>query len=165
IAVRVLPMIGDYHIQSGVLRFEPRFPLDPGITYEAVFDPHELPGERRGEKISVSFKVPPRAFGERTFVSQVYPSAELLPENLLKFYVHFSAPMSRGHAYKHTHLRDENGKEIEVPFLELDEELWDPTMTRLTLFIDPGRIKRGVRPLEEVGPALEAGKRYNLVVD
>src|SRR5258708_668891 len=38
-------------------------------------------------------------------------------------------------------------------------------MTRLTLFIDPGRIKRGVRPLEEVGPALEAGKRCALVID
>src|SRR5262245_23267185 len=38
-------------------------------------------------------------------------------------------------------------------------------MSRLTLFIDPGRIKRGVRPLEEIGPALEMGKRYTLVID
>ena len=38
-------------------------------------------------------------------------------------------------------------------------------MTRFTLFIDPGRIKRGVRPLEEVGPALQDGKRYTLVID
>jgi hypothetical protein len=38
-------------------------------------------------------------------------------------------------------------------------------MTRLTLFIDPGRIKRGVLPLEEVGPSLEAGKSYTLVID
>jgi hypothetical protein len=52
-----------------------------------------------------------------------------------------------------------------LPFLELDEELWNPAMTRLTLIIDPGRIKRGVRPLEEVGPALEAGKRMRLVID
>ena len=37
-------------------------------------------------------------------------------------------------------------------------------MTRLTLIIDPGRIKRGVRPLEEIGPALEAGKSYALVI-
>jgi hypothetical protein len=43
--------------------------------------------------------------------------------------------------------------------------LWDPTMTRLTLFIDPGRIKRGVTPLEEVGPALEAGRAFALVID
>jgi hypothetical protein len=38
-------------------------------------------------------------------------------------------------------------------------------MMRLTLFIDPGRIKRGVLPLEEVGPALEEGKRYTLMID
>jgi hypothetical protein len=35
----------------------------------------------------------------------------------------------------------------------------------LTLFIDPGRIKRGVQPLEEIGPALEEGKRYTLEID
>jgi hypothetical protein len=38
-------------------------------------------------------------------------------------------------------------------------------MMRLTLFIDPGRIKRGVKPLEEIGPSLEAGQRYTLVID
>ena len=38
-------------------------------------------------------------------------------------------------------------------------------MTRLTLFIDPGRIKREVKPLEDIGPALEAGKRYTLEID
>jgi hypothetical protein len=89
----------------------------------------------------------------------------VLPENLLKFYVHSSAPMSRGRIYEHIHLRRENGEEIELPFLEIDEELWDSQFTRLTLFIDPGRIKRGVLPLEEVGAALEAGKRYTLVID
>ena len=73
--------------------------------------------------------------------------------------------MSRGQIYEHIHLRDDLGKEIELPFLEIDEELWDPAMTRLTLFIDPGRIKRGVLPLEEIGPALEAGKSYSLMID
>ena len=98
-------------------------------------------------------------------VSQVYPSGDVLPENLLKFYLHFSAPMRGGHIYEHIHLRTEAGQDIELPFLELDEELWNPTMTRLTLFIDPGRIKREVKPLEEIGPALETGKRYTLAID
>ncbi|HEX2523899.1 MAG TPA: Ig-like domain-containing protein, partial [Terriglobia bacterium] len=70
-----------------------------------------------------------------------------------------------GRIYEHIHLRDDLEKEIELPFLEIDEELWDPAMTRLTLFIDPGRIKRGVLPLEEIGPALEAGKSYSLIID
>jgi hypothetical protein len=54
---------------------------------------------------------------------------------------------------------------VDLPFLEIDEELWNPEMTRLTLFIDPGRIKRGVQPLEEIGPALEEGKHYTLEID
>ena len=97
-------------------------------------------------------------------VRHIYPSADTLPENLLKFYVHFTGPMSRGNIYDHIRLRDENGKDVELPFLEIDEELWDATTTRLTLIIDPGRIKRGVRPLEEIGPALEAGKSYTLAI-
>jgi hypothetical protein len=32
------------------------------------------------------------------------------------------------------------------------------------LFIDPGRIKRGVLPLEEIGPSLEAGNSCTLVI-
>jgi hypothetical protein len=100
-----------------------------------------------------------------TVVSQIFPSADELPENLLKFYVHFSAPMQSGHIYDFIHLRDEGGKPVELPFLEIDEELWNPEMTRLTLFIDPGRIKRGVQPLEEIGPALEAGKKFVLEID
>ena len=38
-------------------------------------------------------------------------------------------------------------------------------MMRLTLFIDPGRIKRGVKPLEEIGPSLVNGERFRLVID
>jgi hypothetical protein len=147
--------------------FEPQFPLEPGVKYRAVFQPDQLPGQRgsRGESITNVFQAPPRRSSPTAMVSHVYPSAEILPENLLKFYVYFSAPMSRGRIYDHIHLRDDAGKEVDLPFLEIDEELWDPTMTRLTLLIDPGRIKRGLRPLEEVGPALEEGKRYTLMID
>ena len=66
--------------------------------------------------------------------------------------------MSRGHIYDHIRLLDAQGAPVELPFLEIDEELWNAEMTRLTLFIDPGRIKRGVKPLEEIGPSLVAGQ-------
>ena len=49
---------------------------------------------------------------------------------------------------------------MDAPFLELDEELWSPDGTRFTLVFDPGRIKRGLKPREEAGPILEAGKSY-----
>jgi len=160
-------MLGNYQIGKDSVRFEPRFPLEAGVHYRAVFQPGRLP-DARGAKpapILSEFRRPSPAATPVTVVTQVYPSGALLPENLLKFYLHFSAPMRRGHIYDHIHLLDEAGRETELPFLEIDEELWNPAMTRLTLFIDPGRIKRGVKPLEEIGPALEEGKRFTLVID
>ena len=162
------PMLGAYRVASNWLRFDPQFPLEPGVSYRAIFHPDRFPvgdGSGGGSPITAVFKAPSRQSNPTTVVTHIYPSADLLPENLLKFYVHFSAPMSRGHIYDHMHLRDDAGKDVELPFLEIDEELWNPAMTRLTLFIDPGRIKRGVTPLEEVGPALQEGKRYTLVID
>jgi hypothetical protein len=163
-AMHLPPMVGVYRVESNELRFEPQFLLEPGLVYQAVFRPDRMPGGGKARPVTSVFKSPGRNATPATMVSHIYPSAGSLPENLLKFYIHFTAPMSRGNIYDHIHLRDESGKDVELPFLEIDEELWDATMTRLTLIIDPGRIKRGVRPLEEIGPALEAGKSYTLVI-
>jgi hypothetical protein len=92
----------------------------------------------------------------------------VLPENQLKFYLHFSASMSRGEAYQRIHLlkvSDKEEVEVEFPFLELGEELWDESQTRFTLFFDPGRIKRGLKPREDIGPSLVEGESYVLVID
>jgi hypothetical protein len=160
-------MAGRYRVDGEVLRFEPLFPLEPQVTYRTVFRAEALPVEtpRSDEVVSATLRLPAPSSEPATTVEAIYPSSPILPENLLKFYVHFSAPMSMGRIYDHIHLRDAAGQEVELPFLEIDEELWDPTMTRLTLFIDPGRIKRGVQPLEEVGPALQAGHEYRLAID
>ncbi len=160
-------MTGTYEVVDHTVRFVPAFPLAPGVRYRAVFRPDALPdaGTETSEPLVATHHVPARPASSTTVVTQIYPSASVLPENLLKFYLHFSAPMSRGHVYDYIQLRNAAGQEVELPFLELDEELWNPEMTRLTLFLDPGRIKRGVRPLEEVGPSLEEGKNYALVID
>ena len=52
----------------------------------------------------------------------------MLPANELKLYIYFSAPMSRGEAWKHIHLLDDAGKPVPLAFLELDQELWDPVI-------------------------------------
>ncbi len=158
-------MLGSYAVEDGVLRFRPRFPLARGVRYLAVFDPaalHDLPA---GPVVQQTLLLPRPHRAEATAVAHVYPSGDRLPENLLKFYLHFTAPMSHGRVYEHIHLLGPGGKEVELPFLELDEELWDRDGTRLTLFLDPGRIKRGLKPREEVGPVLEEGKSYTLVID
>ena len=36
---------------------------------------------------------------------RIYPSMNVLPENQLKFYIHFSSAMARGFAYDHISLR------------------------------------------------------------
>lgn len=153
-----LPSIaGTYSFEKNVLMFKPQFPFTAGVNYRAVL-------RAGGKTISSTQRIPERILAPTTHVAAVYPPVDELPENVLKFYLQFSAPMMGGHIYEHIHLRDSDGKDVQLPFLEIDEELWDPTMTRLTLFLDPGRIKRGVRPLEEIGPALQTGKSYTLTI-
>ncbi len=152
-------MLGETRVAGGLLEFEPRFPFEPSVAYCAVL---RVGGESPFVLThGFTFDKPT---AEPAVVTQVYPTGNVVPENLLKFYLHFSRPMSRGEAYRHVALLDGKDQPIELPFLELGEELWDPTGTRFTLFFDPGRIKRGLKPREEVGPALEEGKSYTLLV-
>jgi hypothetical protein len=159
-------LLGSYRIDDGMLRFQPRFPLVRGVRYQAVFVPLRLTlaGKHNQNAIEKELLIA-RPKTEPARVTHVYPSADRLPENQLKFYIHFSAPMARGGVYRHIKLLNDKGKEVDVPFLELDEELWDDSHQRLTLFCDPGRIKRGLKPREEDGPILEEGKKYTLVID
>jgi hypothetical protein len=156
-------MLGSYRADGDALVFEPRFPLALGTPYRASFDPAKLPGQPAGKVITVTLTIP-RPDVPPAAVSTVYPSADTLPENTLRFYLHFSAPMSRGNCYQHIQLLREDGTQVKDPFLELGEELWNPDLTRFTLLIDPGRIKQGLVPREEMGPAIEAGKSYTLVI-
>jgi hypothetical protein len=160
-------MLGEYSVNGGVLRFMPRFPLVRGLTYVAVFHPDVLAVSPRenSKPVTRDFLIPADPPAEPAAVVQVYPTRDVLPENQLKFYLHFSTPMSQGDAYRYIHLLSADGTEVEFPFLELGEELWNETGTRLTVFFDPGRIKRGLKPREDVGPTLEEGKSYTLAID
>jgi hypothetical protein len=157
-APNVPSLLGKYRIENKALIFAPQFPLQPGVSYRAVA---RLPG---ATPISTVITVPKPDMTPTTVVERIYPTNNVLPENQLKFYIHFSSPMARGSAYDHVSLVDESGKRVEAPFLELGEELWDPTGRRFTLFIDPGRIKRGLLSQQELGIALHEGKRYSLVI-
>ena len=152
-------MLGAYSVEDGVLVFRPRFPPSPGVRYRVVFHP---PGEAAVEAF---FEVPKPRAAAATRVEHVYPSTDLLPDNQLKFYIYFSAAMQRGEAWRHIHLLDDGGAPVELPFLEIDQELWDRDYRRLTVLFDPGRIKRGLLPLQEVGPAIVEGRKYTLAID
>ncbi|MGH9657784.1 MAG: Ig-like domain-containing protein [Bryobacteraceae bacterium] len=150
------PLLGVHRVEGGAAVFEPRFPPVPGVRYRAVVEGRP--------PVVATFEIP-KAPARSTEVRAVYPSPARLPENLLKFYIEFSGPMSRGDAYRHLRLLDESGKAIELPFLEIDEELWDSGLRRLTVLFDPGRIKRGLLPNEEAGSPLGEGRSYTLVID
>jgi hypothetical protein len=160
----VPPLTGSYRLHETTLVFEPRYPLQPGLQYQAVFHPQ---GETTpaADALTATFTIPKPDATPVTFVEQVYPTTDRLPENQLKLYVHFSGPMSRGEAYRRVALLDADGKPVSLPFLELEQELWDPEGKRLTLLFDPGRVKRDLLPNREVGSPLREGRRYTLVID
>ena len=153
-AKRSLPVAGRYAIERDVLRFTPLLPFDPGRDYEVRFG-----------SISSTVSLPARPAASPTYVTAVYPSGEVVPENQLRMYIHFSAPMGRRGGVDRVKLLDDSGREVEMPFLPLEAEFWNGDRTRYTVFFDPGRQKRGILPNREMGPSLINGKSYTLVVD
>lgn len=151
-----IPVLGRGYVDGHIFVFEPRFSLRPGIEYRVEFKPANL---------KARLQLPTEKVIHTTRIGAVYPSSPVVPENLLKFYLVFSAPMSRGNSYQHITLFDESQKPVELPFIEIGEELWDSEQQRLTLLLDPGRIKRGLKPNKEVGPPLASGRQYTLVID
>lgn len=98
-------------------------------------------------------------------VTQVYPNADVLPENLLRFYVYFSEPMAREGIWDSVVLLDENGKVVPGAFIENKFDLWSPDDKRLTVLFDPGRVKTGLVAHNTLGRALEPGKAYTLQIE
>ena len=156
------PVLGTYSRVGDQLRFEPRFAFRPGLSH-VVRSAVQLSDEPARIKLR-SFSRPAQTTAKRHHVEAVFPSASRLPENLLKFYIHFSGPMSRGEVYRRVRLVTDDGV-VDLPFLELGEELWDPEGRRLTLLFDPGRIKRGLKPREDSGQILLSNQRYVLKID
>ena len=146
------PLIGDYAREGDRLVFRPRHPLAPGERYVAIAG-----GGR------VEHRVPARPPSPPAEVTAVHPSAGRLPANLLKFYVHFSRPMRESaRVFDAIRLRRDDGAEIVEPWRRA--ELWTTDARRLTLWIHPGRVKRGVNLRDEEGPALEPGRGYTLEI-
>lgn len=161
-------VLGELERQGEAIRFVPRYPLSEGVAYRVEFDGRELPASadpRDRVQRTATLELAVQQRDPTASVAAIYPSADVLPENLLRFYVHFSEPMSQGRAYDYVRLLDTNGAVVELAFLEIGEELWDREGKRLTLLFDPGRIKRGLLPRRLEGPALHEGRRFTLEVD
>jgi len=146
------PIIGSWKKMDKQLCFCPLIPFSKNLTYQARFP--EVP--------YFTFKPVPTKNYTPTKLTEVYPTLDTLPENILKMYLHFSAPMSDGNAYAHLQLVASNGDTINLPFLELTPLLWNEDRTRLTLWFDPGRVKRKLLRHQKMGAPLAAGESYTL---
>jgi hypothetical protein len=161
-------VLGEYVVGETSVRFEPRFPFSSGLTYTARFNVSRFHGEDTAVPyvVAKTFTMPTAEVEGTTVVTAVYPSADAWPENTLRLYVHFSNTMKQGSAIHHVRLVDNaTGETVEQAFVETQPELWDPGRRRLTLFFHPGRVKRGLQMNERLGPPLEAGRSYTIVVD
>jgi len=155
-------MLGGYRQEEDSIRFVPRYPFLPGRTHRVEVDLRELGGPP--ETLILRFTPDSSGLRPETRVLSVLPSGDVVPANLLRMYVSFSDPMARMDVAGKIRLLEEDGLEVNSAFLEMENGLWDPSGTRLTLFLHPGRIKSGLKLHEELGLPLKPGKRYRLVV-
>jgi hypothetical protein len=151
---------------ANAVRFIPLFPFDPGREYEVVFDPARLsrrdlpalPAARAVVALPAVVRAP------STLVDTVYPSGEEIPENQLRLYVQFSAPMGQQGGRGHIALLDRDGRELTDALLPLDTDLWNADRTRFTAVFDPGRVKREILPNRRMGRPLREGEMVTVVV-
>jgi hypothetical protein len=151
-------MAGHFEVDGQAVCFVPRFAFLPATSYSLIV--------RIGDPEVWSLVRPARAGPATTHVVAVYPTAARVPLNLLKLYVHFSAPMSEGESALAVSVRRAGtGERIDGVFLLMDPELWDGERRRLTVLLDPGRIKRGLAPHEEAGYPLVEGVPVTVGID
>ena len=156
---------GHYLLYEDEVQFIPHFPFERGLKYRAVFDAGMLGLPTKEEPLDVDFLIPsdPKT-AALTKVTHIFPSCDVLPENLLRFYVCFSNSMQRGRALEEISLLDSDGQPVADSLYRPPFELWDRTMRHLTVLLDPGRLKRFVGPNIELGPPLKAGQHYTLEI-
>lgn len=164
--VSLVPSVaGRFEIAGDALYFIPRFPFVAGAWYSLVARPAPA-GEPDSAPTAFRIQYPAADAQPSAVVSAIYPDVASVPVNLLKFYVQFSQPMSEGRAQRAIRVcRDDTGELLEGVFVPMDPELWDPARQRMTLLLDPARIKHGLVPNMEVGYPLLEGVPFRLCIE
>jgi hypothetical protein len=156
---------GRYVLFEDEVQFISHFPFERDVKYRASFDPQALGAPFTFEPLNLEFLIPAeQETPALTEVTHIFPSCDLLPENFLRFYVCFSNSMQRGRALEQILLLDSDGQPVADSLYRPPLELWDRSMQRLTVLLDPGRLKRCVGPNFELGPPLKVGQEYILEI-
>ena len=147
-------ILGEYSRQDDGVKFKPLIAFTPGSHYEILLN---------GRVISV-LTIPEERSDPKPSLIAVYPTADTLPENLLKIYLKFSKPMRQDVSEKYLAMLNSQGDTVSEVFLNLNTELWDEEGKVLTVWLDPGRIKRGLKPNKQEGTPLRKDHIYHLSV-
>src|SRR5580692_1587551 len=140
-AARLPPMAGQLVRDGGDLCFVPRFPFVAGTAYAVSVG---------GADAAVLVRPEPTPTAT-TEVLGIWPTSAEVPRNLLRMYVLFSAPMSEGYAAAQVRVVDDAGQPLAGALLAAEYELWDAARRRLTVLLDPARIKQGLSAHRQSG--------------
>jgi hypothetical protein len=146
-------ILGDYRSDNGIV-FEPLLPFVRGSSYEISY---------RNDRIQ-NFTIPAGEPGAVPALLAIYPKQDTLPVNLLKLYLQFSQPMRESVSDQYIRLIRNGTDTLQDAFLNLQPELWNEDRTVLTIWFDPGRIKRDLQPNQRMGAPLEEGARYRVYI-
>lgn len=147
-------ILGNYSVEADSITFSPLIPFTRGLQYEVRV---------RNARIGM-FDVPLVDSADAPKLLGIFPSQDTLPENLLKIYLHFSQPMREGKSGDYVFLIRNESDTVRDAFLNLQPELWNQDRTVLTLWLDPGRIKRDLHPNTLLGAPLQKNGRYRIVI-
>lgn len=150
-------VLGSFTKEGEHTIFKPIIPFTKGLSYELRHN-HKTLTEFTIKEIEENV--------EKARILAIYPSRDTVPENLLKIYMIFSKPMQEVHAaLDYIEVYNITKDEPTDIFLPLQNELWNQEHTELTLWLDPGRIKRDLIPNREKGQPLEQGNSYRISID
>lgn len=149
-------VLGDYTFDGQVLRFKPRFPFELSQSYYAVFNTES--------KVEAIFQASSDHEEYVPLITAIYPSGNKLPANLIRFYLHFSVPMRLDDPYSKVSIIDSDNNTVKNAIYPADPALWSKDGMRLTILLDPGRIKQGLAAHEHWGLALNEGDHYRLMI-
>lgn len=147
-------VLGNFTMNHDQIEFASVVPLTRGFHYEVLLKDSQL----------AEIEVPLDESVVAPELLSVYPTQDTVPENLLKIFLHFSQPMVEGQSLRYITLLKNDRDTLKGTFLDLQPELWNTESTLLTLWLDPGRIKRDLIPNKELGAPLLAHEQYTLFV-
>ncbi|ARK13783.2 Ig-like domain-containing protein [Fibrella sp. ES10-3-2-2] len=145
---------GQYERTANGIRFEPLVPFTRGQRYTVWLRNNQL----------YELTIPALNAADKPVLQAIYPGTDSVPANLLKIYLRFSRSMREGQSVRYVALLDAAGDTLHNVFLDLQPELWNADRTMLTLWLDPGRIKRDLQPNKRLGAPLNSGGQYRVVV-